>query len=59
MSAKTSFLDYNLAPLSLRRDIAILGLLHKVNAQPSGPENTFGAGVDKMEPSEETIGGAP
>ena len=27
------FLEYNLAPLSLRRDIAILGLLHKCALQ--------------------------
>ena len=29
MTHKTAFLDHNLAPRNLRRDIAVLGLLHK------------------------------
>ena len=29
LSHTTEFLDFNLAPLNLRRDIAMLGLLHK------------------------------
>ena len=30
LSDEEAFLDYNLAPLRLRRDIAVLGLLHRI-----------------------------
>ena len=38
LDQRRAFLDFNLAPLSLRRDISILGFLHKANlglAHPS------------------------
>ena len=38
LSAAEAFLHYNLAPLALRRDLAMLGLLHKCNLGLAHPQ---------------------
>ena len=38
MSEESAFLDFNLAPLQLRRDIGVLGLLHKVQLGEAHPD---------------------
>ena len=38
LNEETAFLTHNLAPLALRRDISILGLLHKINLGIAHPD---------------------
>ena len=38
LTASDAFLEYNLAPLALRRDVAMLGLLHKCSLKRAHPQ---------------------
>ena len=53
MSTEQAFLEHNLLPLRLRRDIAILGFIHKANLRECHPEISafFGVGICPVLPS--------